>query len=82
MPEVKPRGKIIARGTSGFSVLQTAIDIPISPPMPNTSYKVFYRQISGVNVGLPSTTNATPAGFRASVGVGVASSFEYLVIED
>lgn len=82
MPELKPRGKIVARGTSQFGVLTTSVDIPFSEPMPDTNYKVFYRQISGVNVGLPSTANQSPAGFRASVGVGVAAQFEWLVIED
>jgi hypothetical protein len=83
MPELKPTGKIIARGQSGFSVLSTGVDIAFDRPMPEGStYKVFYRQISGVNVGLPSTSNQTPTGFRASVGIGVAAQFEWLVIED
>jgi hypothetical protein len=82
MPELKPRAKIIASGQSAFTLLSTFIDIPFTNPMPNTAYKVYYRQVSGVNVGLPSTSNQTTTGFRASVGVAVAASFEWVVIED
>lgn len=81
MPELKPRAKIIARGVSNLTLVNTFVDVNIGRTMPGT-YKVYYRQISGVNVGLPSTTNATPTGFRASVGVAVLGSFEWVVIED
>lgn len=82
MPELKPRSKIIDRGTSAFTLLSTAVDVPFSNPMPDSNYTVFYRQLSGVAVSIPSTTNKTATGFRASVGVGVAATFEWLIIED
>lgn len=83
MPELKPRSKIVDRGVTNFSVLSASVDIPLNNPMPeNANYSIFYRQISGVAVAMPSTASKTPAGFRASLGVGVAATFEWLVIED
>ncbi len=82
MPELKPRSRIVQSGQSSFSLISTFVDIPFTNPMPGTNYKVYYRQVSGVNVGLPSTTNQTATGFRASVGLGVAAVFEWVVIED
>jgi hypothetical protein len=82
MPELKPRAKIVARGQQNFTALSTSVDIPLARNMPNTNYKVYTRLISGVGVQLPQVTQQTPAGFRLSVGVGVASVVEYIVIED
>jgi hypothetical protein len=82
MPELKPRAKIVARGTSGFTAVTTTIDIALNRPMPNVNYKVYYRQLTGLSVALPTTSNVTTSGFRATVGVGVAATFEYVVIED
>lgn len=82
MPELKPRAKIIARGTSAFSLVTLSVPISIGRTMPSTNYKVFYRQLTGLAVSIPSTTNQTTTGFTASVGAGVAATFEYVVIED
>lgn len=81
MPEVKPRSKIIKRGTSAFALITTSVNISFTP-MPNTNYKVFYRQLTGLAVSLPTTSNITTTGFTASIGVGVAATFEWIVIED
>lgn len=81
MPELKPRAKIVRRGTSAFTLAIVSVNISI-PAMPNTNYKVFYRQLTGAAISIPSTTNVTTTGFTASVGVGVAVTFEWIVVED
>lgn len=81
MPELKPRAKIVRRGTSAFTLATVSVNISMTP-MPNTNYKVFYRQLTGLAVSLPTTTNMTTTGFTASVGVGVAVTFEWIVVED
>lgn len=82
MPELKPRAKIIARGTSAFSLVTTSVNINLGRTMPNTNYKVYYRQLTGLAVSIPTTSNITTTGFTASVGVGVAATWEWVVIED
>lgn len=82
MPEFKARSKIVDRGTSSFSLVSLAVDIALNVEMPNTNYKVFYRQLTGAALSIPATSNTTTTGFRASIGVGIAATFEWLIIED
>lgn len=82
MPELKPRGKIIARGTINFTLAVLQLDLTLNRPMPNTNYTVFYRVISGVGIQIPTTANKTTTGFRASVTAGVLATVEYIAIED
>lgn len=82
MPELKPRGKIVARGTSAFTLVTVQVDIVLANPMPNANYKVYYRQLTGLSVAIPTTSNITSTGFRATVSVGVGATWEYVVIED
>jgi hypothetical protein len=82
MPELKARAKVIARGTSAFTLATINVAITIGRTMPSTNYKVFYRQLTGLSVALPSTTNQTTTGFNAVVGVGVATTFEWIAVED
>ncbi len=82
MPELKRRERIVQSGQSSLTLVSTYVDIPFANPMPGTNYKVYYRQISGVNVGLPATSNQTATGFRATVGIAVLATFEWVVVED
>lgn len=82
MPELKARPKIVARGISAFTLVTLGVNIDIGRAMPNTNYKVYFRQLTGAALSVPSVSNVTATGFRASVGVGVAATFEWVIVED
>lgn len=82
MPELKPRSKIVARGTTNFTLVSVQADVVLARPMPNNNYKVYTRQISGLSVNLPLVTNQNTTGFRLSIGVGVVATVEWIAIED
>jgi hypothetical protein len=66
-------------GSVTVTILDTAVDIIFSTPLPDNDYEVFLQLQSNVSV-IVFPSNKVASGFRLNLSVGVAATFSYFAV--
>lgn len=78
MPAVRPRDRVVYKGTIAVPLLATAQVVTFATPMPNT-YDLYFRTPSGITVTGVSAQTAT--GFTLSLGITLAGNLLWVAVE-